>query len=689
MWSARAAPVIRGGLSGLVVTALLVAGGLEWVELRALNGLFWLRGAQSPRAPVVIVAIDEDSFDEFNLTWPWPRALHGQLIEILAAAKPAVIGLDILFVEPSAHGPRDDEALARSLSRVPNVVLAAAKTVEREAAFIKEDLNPPLKPLRDQAAGVGVANLMPDDDAFVRRGLLGLTHQGADVPSFDRVVRDLAVKAGIPSAGLPADPSILINYRGGPGTFPTFSYHRVLSGEVPADTFRGKIVLVGASTPILHDVFATPFAPSGTMPGVEIHANVQETLLSGRWIRRLPTSATIALVLLASVFAAWIAHRFRPVGALAIVAGAAVLAVLGGALALGWRQVWVGEVPVPLALVLAYGDAIIVQFVQAQREKLRLSRFFSPAVLREVVRQGQELGRTRRVITVLFSDIRGFSTFAERLPPEEVGEFLEEYMTSLTEGVFRHGGTVIQFVGDEIMALYNAPFDQPDHAVQAVRTGLDFQERVRTLSERWEARCGAPIRSGVGINTGAAVVGIVGSRQRVEYGAIGDTINLGSRLEGLTKTFGAPIIISESTYQSVRDQFAGRFLGEVTVKGRGVPVRIYAIESGGQSRATRVTLELPLTITNTGPDLHVSVQASLNDLSLTGLRAGGAPRSFTQGEVVGLSFELPGIAEAMVAEGRVMWVADGQAGIQFLELPRTDRERLERFLSNRGAPVGS
>ena len=143
--------------------------------------LFRIRGIEPPRAPVVIVAIDEDSFDELNLTWPWPRALHGQLIETIGAANPAVIGLDILFLEPSAHGVQDDEELARSLSRVPNVILAAAKTTVREAAFVKEDLNPPLKALRDRAAGVGVANLMPDDDAFVRRGLLGLTHQGADV----------------------------------------------------------------------------------------------------------------------------------------------------------------------------------------------------------------------------------------------------------------------------------------------------------------------------------------------------------------------------------------------------------------------------------------------------------------------------------------------------------------------------
>jgi adenylate cyclase len=557
--------------------------------------------------------------------------------------------------------------------------------VVREASFLKEDLNPPLKPLRDRSAGVGVANLSTDDDAFVRRGLLGLRHQGGEVASFDRVVRDLAMKAGIRSAGLPESSSILINYRGGPGTIPTFPYHRVLSGEVPPETFRGKIVLVGATTPVLHDVFPTPFAPNGTMPGVEIHANVQETLLNGDWIRRVPGPVSVALVLLASAFAGWTAHRFRPVMALALVVGGAGLASLVGILAFSWRQVWVDQISVPLALLLAYGGAIVVQFVQAQREKQRLSRFFSPAVLREVIRQGQELGRTRRVITVLFSDIRGFSTFAEHLPPEEVGEFLEEYMTSLTEAVFQHGGTVTQFVGDEIVALYNAPFDQPDHAVQAVATGIEFQQRVRALSERWESRCGAPIRCGVGINTGAAVVGLVGSRQRVEYGAVGDTINLGSRIEGLTKTFGAPIIVSDSTYQAVREHFAGRFLGEVTVKGRGDAVRIYAIEGRGRSRATRVAVDLPLTIVETGPDLHVSVQASLSDLSPTGLRAGGSPRHFTEGEVVGLSFELPDVAEAIVTEGRVMWAAGDQAGIQFLELSPENQRRLDSFLRRREA----
>jgi adenylate cyclase len=686
-WSGSSALVVRGGLTALLVTVLVVSGRLEWIELRALDGLFHVRGPRAPRAPVVIVAVDEDSFDELDLTWPWPRALHGQLVERLAEARPAVIGVDILFPEPSAHGPDDDEQLAQALGRAGNVVLAAAQTVVRDAAFTKEDLNLPLPRLRERAAGVGVTNLPPDPDAFVRRGLLGVQHQGETIASLDRLLYEAAVRAGVPGAPLPAGTSLVINYRGGPGTFPTVPFHRVLRGDVDDATFQGKIVLVGATSPTLHDVFPTPFAPYGTMPGVEIHANVLETLLGGVAVHRAPRWLVVGLGLLGAFFAAWVASRARPLPALGAVA--AVVAVAGGAAlaAFVWRGWWVDLVPLPLALVLGYGVAIVGRFMEAQRERQRLMRFFSPGVLREVMRQGHELGRSRRLVTVLFSDIRGFTPISERLSPEEVAEFLREYMTSMTEAVFRHGGTVTQFVGDEIVALYNAPFDQPDHAVQAVRTGLEFQERVRALSARWEARCGSPVHSGVGINTGEAVVGIIGSEQRVEYGAIGDTINLGSRLEGLTKTFGTPIIISERTYEALGGQFACRFLGEVSVKGKGIPVRIYAVEGAGHSRAERVAVDLPLTITDVSQDLYVSVTASLSDLSLTGLRATGARRRFAEGEVVGLRFEVPGLDRPITTEGRVMWAADNQVGIRFLALAEGDAERLGAFLKSRSAPA--
>ncbi len=674
---------IRGGITALVTAAALLIGSLDWLELQALNAQFHLRGPRPPRTPIVVVAIGEDSFDELGLAWPWPRALHGQLLDLLSQGQPAAIGLDILFSEPSARGPADDEALAEAIGRAGNVILAAALTTVTEAGFTKDDLNPPIRPIRDHAGGFGVVNFKYDDDAFVRTGLLGLAHQRGEVPSFDRQLHRLGVEAGIPSAPLPRERSVLINYRGGPRTFPTVPYYRVVTGEVAPAEFRGKLVLVGSTSPALHDVFPTPFAPHGAMPGVEIHANILETLFQGLALTRVPRPVAVALVLVAALFAVGITNATSPLLGLGLVAAAGILHAGAGFAAFTWGRLWADQVAVPLALLLGYGATVVENFIRAQREKQRLSRFFSPSILREVVRHGSELGRSRRRITVLFSDIRGFTPISEKLSPEEVAELLRDYMTDMTEAVFKYGGTVTQFVGDEIMALYNAPFDQPDHPAQAVRTALEFQERVKALSSRWEAKCGSALRNGVGINTGEAVVGIIGSAQRVEYGAIGDTINLGSRLESLTKEFATPVIISDSTYQAVKDRFYCRFLGEVTVKGKAIPVKIYGVESVAPRRAHRVTLDAPLTITEAMGDLRVSVSASLSDLSVTGLRASDLPKQLPRDQVVGLHFQLPGLPRPISTEGRVMRSTDDQAGIKFLDLAPEDGALIEKFLQTK------
>jgi adenylate cyclase len=671
---------LRSALCALVVTALLLAGGFEWLELRALETLYRVRGPRPPRTPIVIVTIDDDSFQELDLPWPWPRALHAQLLETLREAGPVAVGLDVLFVEPSPRGPADDVALGAAVARGGNVVLAAALTQVKDAAGTRDVLNAPLKVIRESAAGFGVVNLQIDPDAFVRGSQLTQPFQGDAMPSFDGELYRVAARSGLRAAPLPRSGGVVINYRGGPGTFPRVPYYRVLTGEVPPDTFKGRIVLVGATTPTLHDVFPTPYAPRGGMPGVEIHANILETLVQGTPLRRAPRALSAALVVAAGLLAGWLGHAYSPRLALGLVL--ATIAVHAGAsvAAFVWLDAWMDQAAVPVVLVLGCGIAFVETLVQTRRERQRLTRFFSPAVLREVVHHSQELGRSRREITVLFSDIRGFTPMAEKLAPEEVAELLTEYMTSMTAAVFAHGGTVTHFAGDAIMALFNAPLAQPDHAVQAVRTGLEFQERIKTLSDRWAARCGAPLRNGVGINTGEAVVGIIGSAQRVEYGALGDTINLGSRLEGLTKEFATPIIISESTYQAVKGLVACRSLGVVSVKGKTIPVEIYAVEGTGQTRARQVVLDSPLTITDTEAEFSLSVQASIQDLSLTGLRAHEVPRRLLADRVVELSFEVPGLARAVTTGARVMWSRDDQAGFQFLHLAPDDATAIADFL---------
>jgi adenylate cyclase len=576
---------------GSAVGLLMTAGALldplnllEVTELKALNAQFRLRGPAVPSSSIVIITIDEDSFDELNLAWPWPRAVHARLLDIVSQAKPSVIGLDIVFAEPSPYGPEDDEALARAVARAGNVVLGAALTSVRQGGFVKEALNPPIRPVRDGARAFGFVNFDADVDAFVRRNRLTHVFQGSALPGFDLHVYRVAAAAGLAASPLPTTEH-LINYRGGPQTFQSLPYHRALADQVPRNAFAGKIVLVGASSPVLHDVFPTPFAPRGNMPGVEIHANALETLLQGEAIRPVPTTVNALLAVLGGALSLWIAITFRPTFALALVGGGLVLFLVGTHLAfLSGR--WLAALPVSLTLMMTYVGAVGRNFMRERRQRQRLSRYFSPSVVEDIIqpRDDVSLNAAQRWMTVLFSDIRGFTSLSERMPPEEVVQLLREYLTEMTNVVFKHGGTVDKYIGDAIMALYNVPFPTPDHAARAVRTALELQARLRSLGERFVDKYGIRLECGVGINTGAAIVGTVGSEQRLEYTAIGDTINVGARLESLTKDLGATILISEATYLEVKDLFVTQDLGEQRIKGKDVPVRVYSV-SGHTTRA--------------------------------------------------------------------------------------------------------
>ena len=690
--------LLAGSLAGLAVVVLATVNPLrffEIAELKALDAQFSIRGPKTPASPIVVVTIDEDDFDGLNLAWPWPRAMHAKFLDLVGRGNPAAIGMDILFTEPSLHGPSDDVALGAAVDRIRDrIVLAAALTTVGDASFVKQALNPPIPEIRGKAA-FGSADYDSDADAFVRRATLRRDFQDRDWLGFDMLIFRLAEKAGLARAAAPSGHELLINYRGGPGTFPMVAYHRIVTGEVPPEVFAGKIVLVGATTPTLHDIFPTPFASQSGMPGVEIHAHTLETLLQGIPLRRASRLLVPVVAVLAAAGAAWTATALRPLPAFGIVAAA-----IGGYLAAShaaflWARYWVEVVPVPLALLATYAGTVAKNFTQEQREKRRLSRFFSPDVVAEIIRHKDDskLAATRRRVTVLFSDIRGFTSMSEKMQPEEVVTFLREYLTVMTEAVFKHGGTVDKYIGDAIMALYNVPLEAPDHALRAVRTALEFQERVRPLGERFAARHGGHLACGVGIHTGDAVVGTIGSEQRLEYTAIGDTINLGSRLEGITKEFSVPIIISEGTYVEVREHFAVRDLGEVTVKGKAIPVKIYAVlgelgpapddahrePAGFNSRtAPRRRQEGRVSIS----DGELTVVAEASDLSRTGIALRAVPRRLEPGEIVKLQMELgPGAPAVTVDRAEVMWSRKDTAGLRFLDLSPTARATLDTLTS--------
>jgi adenylate cyclase len=685
--------LLAGSLTGLAIVLLTAANPFHYfeiAELKALDTHFALRGPRAPASPIVVVTIDEDSFDDLNLVWPWPRALHAKFLDIVSRGGPVAIGMDILFISPSTRGPADDRALGQAVARARNVILGAAITDVDAAGSGKNSLNPPLFEIREGAAGIGYVNFDRDADAFVRSTALyrdfESEFQRRYREGFDMRLYRLAADAGLARGRLPATRDVLINFAGGPGSFPRVAYHRVIRGEVTPEAFAGKIVLVGATSPTLHDVFPTPFALEG-MPGVEIHAHMLETLLQGNPIRRAPAALVPLLTVAAGAGAAWAATVLRPLAAFLIVVAASLFYLGGSHAAFLWGRWWADVMPVPLALGITYAGTVAKNFAQEQREKRRLSRFFSPSVVKEIVRHKDDasLEAGRRRMTVLFSDIRGFTSMSEKMTPEDVVTFLREYLTVMTEAVFIHGGTVDKYIGDAIMALYNVPFEAPDHAAQAVRTALAFQERLKPLAERFTARYGGTLACGVGIHTGDAVVGTIGSEQRLEYTAIGDTINLGSRLEGLTKDFNVPVIISEATYLEVRDLFGTRDLGEVTVKGKAIPVKIYAVLPHQARREPRVAMEGRAAVS----DGEVTVAAEIGDLSRGGVALRALAKPLDRGQIVALRLELPGQARPVtVVKAEVMWAQEDRAGLRVVDASEEDRAALAE-LALRSAERGA
>jgi len=683
--AARLTDLLRKQLCGigaaLFVVALVLVGPLERWEYLWFDQLFELRGARPPTAPIVIVTIDESSFQELSLQWPFPRALHGQLIDRIRADRPLVIGLDIIFDSDSMFGPKDDEALGAAVARAGNVVLGLAGAQDDQPLVSvggkvlgakREVSNMPLPVIRKGAAAIAPLTVVPDPDSHVRRIPVRVP-----VPdpvkgyewwlAFDAQLHRQVSAAGLATRPLPDAEEVLVNFRGGPRTFQRVPYYRVVRGETPG-LFHAKIVLIGSTSEVQHDVFATAFARGGDMSGVEIHANALETLIRGDPIREVPKPLSTVLAVVAALAGSALVVRLHALRALVVTV---VLFVVGFLLAYAGfllADVWMRGVACTFALVLGYGATVVENFVHAQLYKRRLSPFFSPDVLRALVRarDEQSLGPRRRVATVLFSDIRGFTSISERLQPEQVEEMLGEYLTEMTQIVFKHRGSVDKYMGDGIMALYNAPFEDPEHALNAIRTGLEFQERALAVSARWQEKLGVSIRIGVGINTGEMLVGTLGSRQRFEYTALGDNVNLASRLESATKDHGASIIISEYTYEHVKGRFPIRELGDVTVKGKSRPVKIYGVVPASVRQHPRAALQALATLTALGEGRVCRVRTV--DIGEGGLALAGVPPEWEVGCKIQIRLEGGGLPRRIVAEGTIVSRRGEAAGVQFTAL---------------------
>jgi len=674
-----------------------------------LNQLFKLRGPTAPQTPIVIVSIDEDSFDELDLQWPWPRALHARLVDIISRGRPAAVGVDLVFSEPSARGSEDDRALGAAIERAGNVVLGAAITEVKTSLYSKEDLNPPIDDLLDQAAAFGFVNYRQDEDAYIRTAALTRVFQDEAVPGFDFHLHRLGVQAGIPSAPLPEESSVLINYRGGPKTFPTFPYYQVVNGEIGPEAFAGKIVLLGATSPVLHDVFPTPFATHGEMPGVEIHANVLETLFQGIPLKRAPLGLNLALIVVAGLLAVWLTNRIRPLPAFGLIAGVAL--GYGAVCFAGFvkSRLVLDVAAVPLALVLGYGSTVVENYIQEQRRRALLMNLFSRHVSKEVAEaiwqqrdqflDGGRLRSQKMVVTVLFTDLKGFTPVSEKLDPQALLDWLNVYMEAMASKVSEYSGVIDDYAGDAIKADFGVPFPHTTEAeisrdaVNAVECALAMEREMGRLNKLWSEQGLPTIGTRIGVFTGPVVAGSLGSKQRLKYTTIGDSVNTAARLESFEKDLVDPyfakspcrILIGESTLRQIGDRYVAKRIGEVSVKGKDQKVIVYrvlgrkdAAEPLASLRASpRVRVDALVRISDEG----ITIEAPVYDLSAGGLAAYNLSLQFDKGDVVKLALVLPADAQPIVVNAKVARSAEDKAGFMFLDLKPDDRVRIEEFLA--------
>jgi adenylate cyclase len=602
-----AANARRRLLTAAAVSALLSLAALSGGWLQALDGrlgdLLLRQHAAGRPVPddIVIIEIDQKSLDDPRMleaagNWPWPRAIHGELLAALAAAQPKAVVFDLIFSEPDVFRPESDAYFSEVLRQHPAwlpLVIAADGVGSRLADLPPQmgirpgpDADPqatlPLiapKALAVDVWRTGIINFLHDADGIGRRYWLMRPHAGWRTPSLAaRVAEGLGWR-------FPQDlPAIHLNWFATSFVRASYAgYYLEASKEHPQGLpdLADKIVIVGAGAPGLHDLRPTPL--SAATPGPDVLATAIANLARGDWLRPLGPAAGIglALALIGASTAAFL-RRINP----ALTAGALLAA---GATAIGaaWWLLAAGIEWRPYSAIACASAAFLVTAIVAHLQERRsrehavqmFGRFLDPRVVRTLTDEGQiaaaESGRSQQ-ISVLFSDIRGFTTLSETRAPEEIVRLLNRYFDLQVEAIFQHDGTLDKFIGDAIMAFWGAPVPRAEHARLAVAAALDMSAQL----ERFRAELGAlgeHFDIGIGVHSGPAVVGFLGSRQRLDYTAIGDTVNLASRIEGQTKGV-ARVLVSDATRlacQAVCDDYDFVDHGEFSVKGRAQAVRLF------------------------------------------------------------------------------------------------------------------
>jgi adenylate cyclase len=568
--------MVLAGLVCAVLGAVMEArSALRPVELDSVDLRFRIRGDRPPPRDVVLVAIDATTLHDLGRLLPLRRRLHARAIDALTRAHARAVVYDVQFTEPTDAA--DDDALFAAVRRAGNVVLATADVREDGSTDV---LGGPAN-VRAARARVGNAALSEADaDRVVRR----YAYATDGLPSLAVVGARRAW--GVRATAKEMKGGAWIDYPGPPGTIDTIHFSDLLAGRVPAARLRGKVAVVGVTDPDAQDVHATPGSGAEVMSGAELQAHALETVRRGFPLHE-PAGWVAALMAAAFGMA-------MPAGALAmrrwpLLVPAAVL-VLAAAVQLAFQAGLILPLAAPaVALLLGTLAALAVDLATGarlrERTRAAFARFVPSQIVDDVLdRTGDDfrLAGSERDATVLFCDLRGFTTLAETLGAEGVIRVLDRYLTEMSDAILDHGGTVVSYMGDGIMAVFGAPVPAEDHAARALAAAREMAGPRLERFNSWLREEGLDdgLRMGVGVASGPVMSGSVGSDRRLEYAAVGDTTNLAARLEALTKQAGPDVLVAGST----RERASGDGLvaaGTFPVRGRSEPVECWTLSAEG------------------------------------------------------------------------------------------------------------
>lgn len=580
-----------------VLAPLPLITGFQIFEYR----VFDLVSTILPPAPVdsriILVGIDEPSFAELGLQWPWPREIHGALIDSLSSSGATVIALDIVFAEPS--NSESDQTLAAAIRKAEHIVLAADLTVEENRHVSQLIRIEPLDMLQAAGAVSGIAAVTLDRDGVLRR--LPAYNDG-----FSFTVLQAWQKANNRQQTKAPAKNQLIQFFGPAHSYPYVSYYQALNPDtfLPPDIFKNRIVIVGRSvknTPDpgarQADTFATPFTQSSgsLMAGAEVHATILDNLRLDLAVKPVPRLLQQLLTILVLVLALFLFKGWQPRRSGMTVLVLMGLIMTGSFVLLRTGRIWLPPILPLLAVFLSYVGEGGIAFLKVRLERSQIkqafSRYLSPSLVEQLAADPSrlKLGGEIRCMSIMFCDVRGFTTLSEqyRDDPEALIQIMNRFFTAMTGVILELGGTVDKYVGDCIMAFWNAPLEDPDHALRACSAALAMVECLERLNVEFSQEMTTddiePVRLniGIGINTGSCVVGNMGSQQRFDYSVLGDTVNLASRLEGQTKTYGVSILIGPQTAEAVSELFPLE-LDKIVVKGKAEAVRIFGLIPANQ-----------------------------------------------------------------------------------------------------------